>query len=75
MTHSKNISNPSPECFGNADASVVEKRSKLHKEIVLILKVPQNYFLIYFYIFYFCTAALEAVALHSMNTLTTMVNL
>lgn len=48
MTHSKNISNPSPECFGNADASVVEKRSKLHKEILLILKVPQNYFLIYF---------------------------
>lgn len=62
---------------GNTDAFIVEKHTKLHKEKVLFSKVPWNYFLSYFYILYFCIAALGAVVLHSlsMNTLTIMVNL
>lgn len=79
MACSKNVSNPSPECFGDAEAFIMEKNTKLHKEKVLFSKVPSNYFLIHFYILYLDCGTKNWINLVlrsvSMNTLTVMVNL
>lgn len=80
MTCSKSVSNPSPECFGNADAFILQTHTKLHTEKVLFSKVPQNYFFdlsLYFLLLYCCALSWINVVLHSvsMSTLTIMVNL
>lgn len=78
MTCLKYISKQSSVSFGNDDAFIMEKRTKLQKSTFCFQKCPRNIFwFVSFYISYFCAAALGAAGFQSvsMNTLTIMVNL